>query len=251
MDPADFQVFSGKAAQVVVVQEKVDGANIGLSIVDNKIVAQNRSHYVSASSQHQFNGLDTWISEHETELWALLSRGFTLFGEWCRVRHSILYDRLPDYFLAFDIYDTRNHQFLDPGPFYDELQNTSICCVRTICIRRFETKDELTSLLSTKSKFQDDGFVEGVYLRLFRRDDAKSRSVPTRGKVVRPDFIQVVNDSGHWSKLQTVKNTVRVEVPYDNGWAEAVSASRRPAASSASEPDRSATSAAAASVPKK
>jgi len=57
-------------------------------------------------------------------------------------------------------------------------------------------------------------------MRLLRGDgDSKNNnSRPTRGKVVRPDFIQVVNDSGHWSKLQTVKNTVRPDVAYDNGW---------------------------------
>jgi hypothetical protein len=28
-----------------------------------------------------------------------------LFGEWCRAQHSVFYSRLPDYFLAFDIWD--------------------------------------------------------------------------------------------------------------------------------------------------
>ena len=38
-------------------------------------------------------------------LFEILSEKFILFGEWCYAQHSIFYDRLPDWFLGFDIYD--------------------------------------------------------------------------------------------------------------------------------------------------
>jgi hypothetical protein len=35
-----------------------------------------------------------------------------LFGEWLMARHTMAYDMLPDWFIAFDIFDTATNQFL-------------------------------------------------------------------------------------------------------------------------------------------
>ena len=59
--------------------------------------------------------------QHAAELWELLCRPYPwqhehrtqpvaagqriLFGEWCAYQHTVLYDNLPDLFLAFDLYD--------------------------------------------------------------------------------------------------------------------------------------------------
>lgn len=49
----------------ICVEEKVDGANVGLSIAaDGRVLAQNRAHYVNSSSHPQFRPLDEWISQH-------------------------------------------------------------------------------------------------------------------------------------------------------------------------------------------
>lgn len=34
-----------------------------------------------------------------------------LFGEWCYAKHSIHYTRLPDWLIAFDVYDLAAHRF--------------------------------------------------------------------------------------------------------------------------------------------
>ena len=61
---------------------------------------------MTAASHPQFATLNTWIAAHKTELCRVLEpRRHILFGEWLRARHSVFYNRLPDYFLAFDIYD--------------------------------------------------------------------------------------------------------------------------------------------------
>ncbi len=61
MDDAIFQRFCGPQALPVVVQEKVDGANLGFSIDgDWNIRAQNRSHYVNAQTHVQFANLGSF-----------------------------------------------------------------------------------------------------------------------------------------------------------------------------------------------
>jgi hypothetical protein len=34
-----------------------------------------------------------------------------LFGEWCATRHSLSYDKLPDWFIAYDLYASTNSAF--------------------------------------------------------------------------------------------------------------------------------------------
>ena len=66
--------FVGPNASIVVVQEKVDGANLGFTLLpDWSIAVQNRSRYVTAASHAQFGPLPQWIEQHKAELNGLLS----------------------------------------------------------------------------------------------------------------------------------------------------------------------------------
>ena len=69
-----------------------------------------------------------------------------------------------------------------------------------VAARAFGSKEELLALLETRSAYTD-GFVEGVYLRI---DDAAH--CVARGKCVRPDFIQGIEE--HWMAGGLVKNAV-------------------------------------------
>ena len=104
---AEVNKFIG-SGRTVLVQEKVDGANLGISIdpKDGTFMTQNRSHYVNHATATQWGTLDAWLSTHEHELRAVLEPGrHVLFGEWLRAKHSVYYDTLPDTFLIFDILD--------------------------------------------------------------------------------------------------------------------------------------------------
>ena len=70
----------------------------------------------------------------------------------------------------------------------------------SVAARAFGSKEELLALLETRSAYTD-GFVEGVYLRI---DDAAH--CVARGKCVRPDFIQGIEE--HWMAGGLVKNAV-------------------------------------------
>ena len=54
LDDGEIALFCN-GTTLVWVEEKVDGANLGISITkDGKIVAQNRSHFVNSASASQF-----------------------------------------------------------------------------------------------------------------------------------------------------------------------------------------------------
>lgn len=112
----------------IIVEEKIDGANLGFSMDSNyKILVQNRSHYVNSSYHPQFKKLDKWINQHYTDLQELLEPNKNiLFGEWMYARHSIHYHNLPDMFLAFDLYDKNSATFLSRNKLESKLKQTLI-----------------------------------------------------------------------------------------------------------------------------
>lgn len=141
------QFLKGK---VISIEEKIDGANLGISIDKNyQIRAQNRSHFVSSSSHKQFSSLDNWIATNSDDLIKLLDGGrFILYGEWMFAKHSIHYTKLPSYFIAFDILDTETGNFVTRRLRDEMLEGTEIKTVPLIAERRFKTGKEV-SLKST------------------------------------------------------------------------------------------------------
>ena len=131
---------------IVEVEEKVDGANLGISIgEDGKLRAQNRSHYVDSSTHKQFSALDQWLESHRGELYDLLStNNDVLYGEWLAAKHSIHYTQLPDLFLAFDIYDRRAQRFCSRRERDRRLAETSISSVRLVHSGVIRNKEQVS-----------------------------------------------------------------------------------------------------------
>ena len=199
----------------VVAEEKVDGANLGLSLTASyEIRVQNRSHYVTSQSHAQFRSLDSWLAEHSWAVCALLvPEDEVLFGEWCAAQHSRAYSRLPGVFLAFDIYNKRTRTFASAAERDRRLAGLGIPIVRTLARRPFTSKADLLSLLEMRSAY-GDGFVEGAYLRIDSGEEMADAGVNVlRGKIVRPDFIQGMEE--HWASGEIVKNGVRPDLWMD------------------------------------
>ena len=199
--------FDGKT--FVVAEEKVDGANLGFSLTrDHTILCQNRSHYINPQSHTQFRPLAGWLEQHSWALCQLLEPEHEiLFGEWLVARHSVAYTKLPAYFMAFDIFDKRTRSFVTVEERDRRLLGLGIPSVRTLVKRTFSSEDDLLSLLEERSAYTDGKYVEGAYLRI--EGDGKCIQ---RGKIVRPDFVQHIDDRGHWINAQVVKNGVRPDL---------------------------------------
>eukprot|EP01126_Amoeba_proteus_P035034 TRINITY_DN3521_c0_g1_i3.p1 TRINITY_DN3521_c0_g1~~TRINITY_DN3521_c0_g1_i3.p1 ORF type:complete len:242 (+),score=40.87 TRINITY_DN3521_c0_g1_i3:97-822(+) len=188
------------------VEEKVDGANLGISVTsDYQVVFQNRSKIISSASHPQWKGLDSWV-KNTPGLWDVLqSPDLILFGEWCYARHSVPYGNLPSYFIAFDLFIKSAQKFVSRVELERRLDGSGIHIVPKISGPRVHSKSELLAFLDTRSKYRrDNGPVEGVYVRIDNGLWSEER-----GKIVRPDFIQNIED--HWMKSDLVKNEVRYD----------------------------------------
>jgi hypothetical protein len=182
LDPADVRAF---LEGDVVVEEKIDGANIGLSLgEDGSVQAQNRGSWIECGAHPQFNPMWSWISRKEPALADALGRDRILFGEWCFAVHSVRYDRLPDWFLGFDIYDRT------AGRFWSTQKRNALLDLAGISATT--NLNALTRRLESEQSHVGSGPLEGLYLR---RED--SEWLQARAKLVRPEFLMSIGE--HWS----------------------------------------------------
>jgi len=176
----------------VTVEEKIDGASLGISHgSDGQLRFQNRGNYLTGSLSGQWKPLRAWAAAHEHALREHLPHGHVLYGEWCHARHSIGYDQLPDWFLAFDIFDPLANRFWSSYRRNALLDLMDIHSVPVLAHGRFSIP-ELTAMLDLPSAFSPAPR-EGIYLRQEDRD-----WLIARAKLVRPEFVQHI--TAHWSK---------------------------------------------------
>lgn len=186
---------------LLYIEEKIDGSNLGIFIDENIVIkAQNRSHIIDSTYHPQYKYLDKWLMQHSDTLLSILEPcNEILYGEWLYMKHSLNYISLPDYFIAFDIYNKTTKTFLNRDALEKRLKNTNIQLVPIIAKQKFKNISDIQKLLTSKSQFYD-GFVEGIYIRAC--DDEKTLY---RAKLVRKDF-KSGNDNKNIVVVNTIKN---------------------------------------------
>lgn len=177
----------------VVVEEKLDGANLGFSFgSDGSIRVQNRGQYLQTPFRGQFSRLGSWLAMHRNGLEAALAPDLILFGEWCAARHSLGYSSLPDWFLGFDVYDRSAGSFWSTqrrNRLFSEIEIPTV----PVRYRGRTSLTELTRLLSSEHSLFQAGPMEGLIVR--KEGD---EWLTSRAKIVRADFTQAITE--HWSK---------------------------------------------------
>lgn len=185
----------------VVIEEKVDGANLGLSVGSGRVVqAQNRGAYLDRSTHPQFNPLWSWLAVREHELARSLGEHLVLFGEWCFAVHSVRYDRLPDWFLGFDVYDRSRRFFWSTARRDALLGSLGLSQVPMIERGRYDLPGLCAMLASARSRV-GNGPAEGFYLRC-----EDEHGLLARAKLIRTEFAQALDT--HWSARKLSKNRV-------------------------------------------
>lgn len=206
-EPRDDKVLSPAEARAllraqVVVEEKLDGANVGLSVgPDGRVRAQNRGQYLGPPFGGQFSRLGSWLTMHEDALFDTLDTHLIAFGEWCAARHSLDYTALPDWWLVFDIYDRRESRFWSTGRRNDWARDVGLPAVPPL-VRGRTDLPSLKDLLNKHRSRYRGGPMEGVVIRA-----EDERWLDQRAKLVRPDFTQQIErhwrDCGlEWNHLQ-------------------------------------------------
>lgn len=205
--PRDDKVLSPTEAQAllsgdVVVEEKLDGANLGLSLSpDGAVLAQNRGQHLGEPYVGQFARLPAWLAQHKADLLAVLRPELMLFGEWCAARHSLNYDTLPDWFLLFDVYDRRKMHFWSSSRRDALASEAGIFTVPRLSSGRTTLAAMKQLVMDTDSHYRAALPLEGVVVRRESADCCEERA-----KLVRPDFAQAIDT--HWRRRAIEWNRV-------------------------------------------
>lgn len=229
--------WSELAGRYLVIEEKIDGANCGVSFrADGQLQLQSRGHYLTGGPrERQFALFKSWAYRYYTELWDMLGSRYILYGEWCYSKHSIFYNDLPHYFMAFDMLDTTTGTFLATERRAAMLRIAP--CIASVNVLHTGTVASLAALqafvgpshfITAKQRealeaaaqevgldpalvvAESDlrGMMEGLYIKT----EAEGR-VTGRFKYVRRGFLQTVLDSGsHWQERPLIPNRLRAGV---------------------------------------
>lgn len=184
----------------IVVEEKIDGANLGLSLgAGGNLRFQNRGTWLDGPLRGQWSPLRDWAAARLAQFQEHLPESCILFGEWCFAQHSIAYDRLPDWFIGFDVFDPSS------GIYWDHLRRDALLAeldLPTVPIlsKGIHKLEDLQKFLNGTSRW---GHLptEGLYLR--READGRLKE---RAKLVRPGFTQQITE--HWSRKPIRRNRI-------------------------------------------
>lgn len=195
-EPRDDKVLTATEVKTflkhpIVLEEKIDGANIGFSLgIDGEVNVQNRGQYMLRPFTGQFSRLNEWLAIHEEALFDALGESLILFGEWAAAVHSLEYLELPDYFLIFDVYDSDEQRFWSTSRRNALALQLGMRHIHQIGTGHYPL-NVLKQMTATMPSVYRDGVCEGIYLR--HEDE---NWLIARAKLVHPDFMQ--NIAEHW-----------------------------------------------------
>ena len=223
--------FGEIKGKYLVLEEKVDGANCGISFgADGKMYLQSRGHFLSGGyGERQFDLFKTWAGCLEERLRRLLKDRYVMYGEWLYAKHTVFYDCLPHYFMEFDVFDKKEGKFFSTKKRREFLADAPfICSVRVLAQGNFEHPRDIAEwmgpslFISGKPEYrffaqceksgveteaavrQTDltGVMEGIYIKVEDGD-----YVTDRLKFVRASFLNAILDSeSHWMDRPIVAN---------------------------------------------
>ena len=228
--------FSAIANEYVVIEEKVDGANAAISFdTEGQLLLQSRGHYLTGGSRERhFNLFKQWAHSHYAALWDVLGDRYILYGEWLYAKHTVFYDKLPHYFLEYDLLDRTNGQFLSTAARRKLLKGLALASVPVLLEGKLQSHKQLVSLLQQShfisSKHIDRlrelcveqglnadlaiqqtdrrALMEGLYIKV----ETPELTI-ARYKYVRADFLTTILQSEtHWLNRPIIPNQLQAGV---------------------------------------
>jgi len=89
---------------IVIVQEKLDGGNVGIAKVNGEILAITRAGYLAYTSPYETHWIfEKWVMQNAKRFDALLNEGERVCGEWMFHAVGTRYNLPHEPFVAFDI----------------------------------------------------------------------------------------------------------------------------------------------------
>jgi hypothetical protein len=193
----------------LIVQEKVDGDNIGISFDDKQMYLQSRGRFLEGKDRVQFDYLKRWANNHFIELYSAIENRYVLYGELLFARHTIAYDNLFSYVVFFDAFDKSKEEFLKYDNFVNLLKRGFGLSAEVRLVPKLFTKS-LTIKVDELSKIEDileidKNKLEGLYFR------EETDRLAGRYKYVFEHFLDKVNSSTHWMNKPLEENILRAK----------------------------------------
>lgn len=214
----------------LIVEEKMDGANSAISFDrEGHLYLQSRGHFLTGGHREKhFDLLKKWANAHKIALHRCLSDRYIAFGEWLYAKHTIFYDKLPHYWLEFDVYDRVEKVFLSTPRRNELFAGSPVQSVKVLHSGPLGAIRELLALMG-QSKFissnhlamlkencRRSGFfeerilketdtssdMEGLYIKVEEGGIVKERL-----KLVRQSFLSaVLSSESHWLDRPIIPN---------------------------------------------
>ena len=195
------------SSEFVSVEEKIDGANCGMTLYEGEPLIRNHTHilrkgyFKDTPAKMQFSSIFNWFYKNK-ELFENLEKQagpVAVYGEWMVAQHGLEYDLLPSLFIAFDLYDYERQLFVAPQLARPILTEAGFTLAPQLHAGPVGNYELLEALANQASPFTTCGLREGVYVKV--SDD---RWITARFKMVRQGFIQ----GGLWNEKKLKKNKV-------------------------------------------
>lgn len=226
--------FSYIKGKHLVVEEKIDGANTAISFDENgNLLLQSRGHYLTGGyRERHYNLMKQWANIHQDAFFDVLGTRYIMYGEWMYAKHTVYYDKLPHYFLEFDIFDREEQIFLSTARRHEMLKNLPVVSVPVLQEGAFQRKEDILSLLGKSLYISEDKMetlrktseqlgldaqrqlretdasdtMEGLYIKI-----EENGQVVDRLKYVRASFSQTLDMSQtHWLDRPIVPNGLAI-----------------------------------------
>jgi len=189
----------------VIVQEKIDGANVGMMFYENHPVIRNRTSILSKGhskaktpAKVQFNTIFNWFYDHQDKFERLNTKYsgiFGVYGEWCVALHGVVYNKLPSYFVAYDVFDVTLGKFVEPNFAEEMLVESGFSYIKNVTKGPLDL-EKLVECLDLPSEYSSTEKLEGVYIKEYN-----ANTVTKRFKLLRPDYVQ----GSKWSEDKIIK----------------------------------------------
>lgn len=207
-DKADAEILF--TAPRVFVEEKVDGANCGIALVNGHPIVRNRSYILhkgfnakkTSAAKMQFAPLWNWYYQNQKCFKKLfdLAGPVSVYGEWMLAQHGMEYDKLPSLFIAYDLYDYEALHYIDPGIARASLTEAGFAVVPLVHQGPLTNYVEVEEWSNSESPYSTKAKREGLYIKV-----GDGRWLTHRFKMVRVTFKQ----GQLWNERTINKNRVQ------------------------------------------
>jgi hypothetical protein len=200
--------------QFLVVEEKMDGSMV--SIFFDESANLHFFHRNQPVKGEEFDQLKVWAQNLKNELFDTLSNRYVLYGEWLYATHTVFYDKLSDFFLEYDIYDSQEKIWLSTRARKQLLSHLPIQSVKILAQGTFTEFKQIKNLLGPSvfasidrskpqaSYLDSSGMAEGLYIK-----HENDQEVLARYKYIRPEFIKILLQSPHWKDREMIRNKLK------------------------------------------